>query len=54
MVLYYFSRFIEVMTSLLPYIVAAVFCFMVAIFGIEVFAKRKILDKPGPDVPSRP
>lgn len=26
---------------------------MVAIFGIEVFAKWKILDKPGPDVPAR-
>lgn len=27
---------------------------MVAIFGIEVFTKWKILDKPGPDVPARP
>ncbi len=26
---------------------------MVAIFGIEVFTKWKILDKPGPDVPAR-
>jgi UDP-N-acetylmuramyl pentapeptide phosphotransferase/UDP-N-acetylglucosamine-1-phosphate transferase len=26
---------------------------MIAIFGIEVFTKWKILDKPGPDVPPR-
>lgn len=26
---------------------------MVAIFGIEVFTKRNIMDKPGPDVPAR-
>ncbi|MBP6910561.1 hypothetical protein KBC03_03085 [Patescibacteria group bacterium] len=26
---------------------------MVAVFGIEVFTKWKILDKPGPDVPAR-
>lgn len=36
-----------------PYIGAALFCLMIAIFGIELFTKRKILDKPGPDVPAR-
>lgn len=36
-----------------PYIGSAIFCFMVAIFGIELFTKRKVLDKPGPDVPAR-
>lgn len=41
------------MTSLFPYIGSAILCIMVAIFGIEVFTKWKILDKPGPDVPSR-
>jgi|GEM_PF-2996869 len=41
------------MATLFPYIGAAIFCFMVAVFGIEVFTKRKVLDKPGPDVPSR-
>ncbi len=41
------------MGSLFPYIWSAIFCFMVAVFGIEIFTKWKILDKPGPDVPHR-
>lgn len=41
------------MTNLFPYIGSAILCFMIAVFGIEVFTKRKILDKPGPDVPAR-
>lgn len=43
----------SLMTSLFPYIGSAILCLMVAIFGIEVFTKWKILDKPGPDVPNR-
>lgn len=41
------------MSNLFPYIGSAILCFMIAVFGIEVFTKRKVLDKPGPDVPAR-
>lgn len=50
---YIFNPLKSSMTSLFPYIGSAILCLMVAIFGIEVFTKWKILDKPGPDVPNR-
>jgi UDP-N-acetylmuramyl pentapeptide phosphotransferase/UDP-N-acetylglucosamine-1-phosphate transferase len=42
------------MNTLFPFIGSAIVFLIIAIAGIEICKKRKILDKPGPDVPARP
>lgn len=42
------------MTTLFPFIGSACIFLIIAIAGLELFRKRKILDRPGPDVPARP
>jgi UDP-N-acetylmuramyl pentapeptide phosphotransferase/UDP-N-acetylglucosamine-1-phosphate transferase len=41
------------MNTLFPFIGSAFVFFMIAIAGIELCKKWKILDRPGPDVPKR-
>ena len=47
------STTIWTMNTLFPFIGSAFVFFVIAIAGIEICKKWKILDKPGPDVPSR-
>jgi UDP-GlcNAc:undecaprenyl-phosphate/decaprenyl-phosphate GlcNAc-1-phosphate transferase len=42
------------MKTLFPFIGSATIYIIIAITWLELFKKRKILDKPGPDVPARP
>lgn len=41
------------MSTLFPFIGSAIVFFIIAIVGIEICKKRKILDRPWPDVPAR-
>jgi hypothetical protein len=41
------------MSTLLPFIGSAFVFLVIAVAGIEICKKRKILDRPGPDVPAR-
>ena len=41
------------MNTLFPFIGSAFVFFVIAVAGIEICKKRKILDRPGPDVPAR-
>lgn len=42
------------MTTIFPFIGSAIVFLIIAIAGIEICKKRKILDRPGADVPPRP
>ena len=47
-------RYNRVMTTIFPFIGSAFVFLIIAIAGIEICKKRKILDRPGADVPVRP